>query len=1051
LLCEVALRAKLQGCVTVQIDASEHEGPYGAALALASQLAWLLPEAAGIQAAELAQQNPAQMRALHRLAPELCDALGLRAPSVRPLPSDDEPTRERAHCLSALHDLICGLARQRPLAILVDDVHRADEASLSVLGMLAHDARNLKLLLVAARRTGDEALSESNLHALIQLGATFELGPLPQRQLLEWLSSVFADAPNLGRLANFLHERTRGRPASVTALLRFLIARGELRYRDGTWVLPNEPAQMPLPADTDAAILDQLQALPEPTRALAEALGMHRGALSLELCAALSAPAQGATRAPLSPEARTEFQARLDTLVGIEVLTLGREGYRVRSEELREKLESRIDASRRTALHLRMGETILARGSQAPLEQLAAGVHLLEAHDDRGLRLTTQAAVALLSRVDGLGGAVRLLERALVIANERGASTAHRLALLGALCLGGYVADHRLVRHQEQLAAALDDFLLLPAARRLMTLGEKLGRYCGYTLALLVLSYSVLRYYAQPRHARPDRFRRVVLWGVSGMVALSGRAALCLDKPAIDRIVERIAPLRALGMRDPGGFAVEYCKGLGIATQDRYGETHALWLRLERALNKPGAMQEVPLEQRRLWVGGISYALGLFESFRGDPIVLQRAEALEASGTNMHAMIAAQLRLQYHGFRGETEQVRRAYERMENCAIQTGSSWQVETWSAISINLFATLWHDVIIAKRAMRETQRMKDDLPSLARYALSSEGTYLLRRGQPRECADVYERLLAAEAPLSRVGWSTCHGLLAEAYNQLGLHAQAKTVCERALSMIAPEDRVYFAMRLDLELAYAVALSGLGEHERATEHLNRLLECYAGFASPLALGSVHETLARIALTRGERKRFTQHLKQVEAHFTKLGNPALIARFQALSDLAGEGGGFVTKVAVMREVRAFDAAIEPIDEPAKGARAILAWLMRTCEGYDGYLFGPAEQPEDEPVLLAATSDKEPGAEVFESVSSSLRELGRDGDTTNLGTGVATQASRDGGPSHLYLLSYLEADEFHAEGALVLLGRAAHAPPVRYELLQAAAQQLRRLCGRPPT
>lgn len=1039
LLGEFALRAKLQGCITVQIDAAEHEGPYGAALALASQLAWRLPDEACKHAAELARQNPAQMRALYSLAPALCAALGLRAPSVRPLQSEQEPTRERAYCLSALHALISEIARQQPLAVLVDDVHRADEASLSVLGTLAHDARNLKLLVVVACRTGDEALSESNLHALMQFGAAFEIGPLTERQLSEWLSSVFGDAPNLGRLANFLYERTRGRPASVAALVRFLIAHGELRYRDGTWVLPNEPAQLPLPADTDDATLDRLQALPEPTRALAEAFGMHRGALSLELCAALSTPANG------SAPTRDALAAQLEALVSIEVLTLGREGYRVSSERLREKLEARIDATRRTALHLRMGEAILARGAQTPLEQLAAGVHLLEAQDPRGQALTTHAASVLLSRVDGLGGAVRLLERALVIANERGFSSAHRLALLGALCLGGYVADHHLVRYQEQLSSALDDMLLLPMARKLRAIGNKLGRYWGYSFGLLAIGWSVVRYYAQPRHARPERFRRVVLWGVSGMVALCGRAALCLDKPAIDRIVARIAPLRGLGMRDPGGFAIAYCEALGIATQDRYGTTHALWLRLEKSLNRPGAMREVALEQRRLWIGGVSYALGLFESFRGDPIVLQRAEELEASGTDMHAMIAAQLRLQYHGFRGETEQVRKAYERMESCAIQTGSSWQVETWSAISINLFATLWHDVIIAKRAMRETQRMKDDLPSLTRYALSSEGTYLLRRGQPAECAEVYERLLAAEQPLSRIGWCTCHGLLAEAYNQLGMHDKAKAVCERALSVIAPDDRVYFAMRIELELPYAVALSGLGEHERATEHLNMLLECYARFGSPLALGSVHETLARIALARGERKRFTQHLKEVEAHFTKLGNPALIARFQALSDLAGEGGGFVTKVAVMREVRAFDAAIEPIDDAAQGARAILAWLMRTCEGYDGYLFGPAEQPEDEPVLLAATTDKEPGAEVFETVSSSLRKLGGDGDTTNLGTGVATQAHRDGGSSHLYLLSYLEADEFHAEGALVLLGRAPHAPPVRYELLQAAAQQLRRL------
>jgi hypothetical protein len=154
-----------------------------------------------------------------------------------------------------------------------------------------------------------------------------------------------------------------------------------------------------------------------------------------------------------------------------------------------------------------------------------------------------------------------------------------------------------------------------------------------------------------------------------------------------------------------------------------------------------------------------------------------------------------------------------------------------------------------------------------------------------------------------------------------------------------------------------------------------------------------------------------------------------------------------VTRVAVMREVRAFEAALEAIGVAGEGARAILAWLMRSCEGYDGYLFGPPDEQDEDPVLLAATCDRDPSSDVFESVASSLLALGQQGDTTNFGTNAASRTSRDGVSSHLFLLSYLEADDYHAEGALVLIGRAPHAPPVRYELLQAAGQQLSRLLG----
>jgi hypothetical protein len=1033
-LAEVALRAKLRGCTVLQVDASEHDGPFGAALALARQLVQRFPAVTAEQTRIRAQDahGAAQTAALVRLAPELGLRLSLRPPRATPLPPSEEPTRERALCLSALHALIADVARRHPLAVLVDDVHRADEGSLGVLGALAHEARRLKLLVAVTRRSKDEALCESGLMTLAQCGSAIELGLLGERQLFEALSTVFGDAPHLGRLASFLHQRTRGRPSSVSGLVRFLIARGELRHREGAWVLPSEPSDMALPDDVEDAALERLRAEPDAVRALAQALSMHRGALTPELCAAMSRE---------HGEAGSEQQ--LTALVRCEVLVPGSAGYRFRSERLREKLATSIDPARAVALHLRMGEAILARGAQSPLEQLAAGVHLLEGRDPRGLAIATAAAACFSDRIGGIGDAVRLLERAATLAREANAPAAHLLTLLSPLGLGAYTLDHRLARHSDEIAALLDDVGGLSLGRKLGAFGARFGSLGRRLFTLLGLGIGVLRFYLRPRATRPARYRQVVRWGVGAVVALAGRATICLDKQACDRMAALIEPLRALGMRDPAGVAHEYCATLSIAIEDHYSQTRERWLALDRLL-KENDLSEVPIEQFRLWQGGVAYGLGVFESFRGDPAVLERAAELDASGSDMHAMIASQLRLQYHGFRGEAEQVLKAYERMEACAIQAGSSWQVETWSAISINLFASLWHDVITAKRAMRETQRMKNGLPSLERYAISSEATYLLRRGQARECADLYEPLLAAEPPMSRIGWSTSSGLLAEAYNQLGMHREAKALCERVFAEVGTQDRVYFAMRMPVDIAWAVAVAALGEPERAVRYLHELRDCYAVHGSPVALGSVHEALARIELARGNRKLFTENLKQVEAHFTRLANPALIARFQALSDLAGEGGGILTKVAVLREVRAFEAAIEAIEHPGEAARAILAWLMRDCEG-DGYLFGPPEQEGEDPVLLAATTEREPGSEQFENVASALRSLGRKDDSTNCGTGAATVTSRDGSSSHLFLLSYLEADEFRAEGALLLLGRGPQAPPIRYELLQVAGQQLRRL------
>ena len=625
-----------------------------------------------------------------------------------------------------------------------------------------------------------------------------------------------------------------------------------------------------------------------------------------------------------------------------------------------------------------------------------------------------------------------------------------------------------LTDYETCMREALDQVSGLDVARKLEALFGKLGKRFGLFGAFLGIAFGVVRYYVRPRGSSPDdprpvRVRLAIRLGVLAMVAIAGRATICLDRAGALSAADHIKPLRVLGRGDSGGFAVAYCRGLAMATEDRYERTYRYWLDLERRLSVPGSLHDVQGEQRALWEAGVAYVLGLFEGFRGDARALARAERLERSHNGIQRMIATQIRLQYHGFRGEAEQVRAAYERMEACAIEVGSAWQVETWSPIATNLFGALWHDVILTKRSLRDTQRIAAELPSLRRYAITSEAIYLQRRGQPRDGADLFEPLLAEEPALSRIGWSVTAGLLAEAYNQLGMHAEAKALCERVLSTVPLEDKPYYAMRIAVEVPYAIALAALGDYDKARAHLLELLECYGPAGSPAALGTVHEALARIELSllhkgQGDRRRYTEHVKQVEKHFTTLGNPALIARFQALTDATGQGGGLLTKIAINREVRAFEAALDTVEDRAEGARHILAWLMRSCEGYDGYLFarrdelaaadGDAPALEEAAEMVAATSDKEPGEDVFRSVAEALDALGGSGDTTNFGTSAATRTRRDGSSTHLFLLSYLDAEEFQAEGALVLLGRAPTAPPVRYELLQAAALQLRRLTHR---
>jgi hypothetical protein len=231
--------------------------------------------------------------------------------------------------------------------------------------------------------------------------------------------------------------------------------------------------------------------------------------------------------------------------------------------------------------------------------------------------------------------------------------------------------------------------------------------------------------------------------------------------------------------------------------------------------------------------------------------------------------------------------------------------------------------------------------------------------------------------------------------------------------------------------------------------------------------LGSLHETAARLAWQREDRKSFSQHLKHVEENFCPLANSALIARYTALTALGGTEGGVSAKIATLREVRAFEAALEPLQDRALVAHHVFAWLMQKCDGFTGFLIaqeGPTLVP------LISSDHRDPSPEALEMVKRSLASLVQEAVTTHmpdpqLDTHVerpslrrdlqGTAAANDG--LHLHLLSYVADGRFYGEGALVLFGPINKPPRIRYDFLQVAAKHLQRVRSRasmsapPPT
>ena len=86
-------------------------------------------------------------------------------------------------------------------------------------------------------------------------------------------------------------------------------------------------------------------------------------------------------------------------------------------------------------------------------------------------------------------------------------------------------------------------------------------------------------------------------------------------------------------------------------------------------------------DKRPLYVTGAHYARGTFAIMLANGrAALESADALDASGLKLYAMIASQLRFLYYMNRGEFSKAAAHREQVELHAAHVGSAWQVETW-----------------------------------------------------------------------------------------------------------------------------------------------------------------------------------------------------------------------------------------------------------------------------------------------------------------------------------------------------------------------------------
>lgn len=127
---------------------------------------------------------------LARLLPDLAPRLGVAAPSLEIA----SPDLERTLLFEGIVELVEWACRDRPLFVVMEDVHLADAPSLQLVGYVARRIRTLPLLVVLTRRelprrTDADALQDT-LRSRGVLLQEIQLSPLPDDEIASLVRTV---------------------------------------------------------------------------------------------------------------------------------------------------------------------------------------------------------------------------------------------------------------------------------------------------------------------------------------------------------------------------------------------------------------------------------------------------------------------------------------------------------------------------------------------------------------------------------------------------------------------------------------------------------------------------------------------------------------------------------------------------------------------------------------------------------------------------------------------------------------------------------------------
>jgi len=348
--------------------------------------------------------------ALSGAAIALPTELGQGGPGAEPV---GEAERYRVH--QGFAERIVQAARQTPLVVAIEDLHWADEATYELVPYLARKLREARVLLLATYRS-DEL---HRLHPLNHVLAELARGRLAEDVRLHKLSleetgTVLREAMGLTRppttaFRQAIWERTEGNPFFIEEILRALIEKGELTYRDGAWRRTKEVADLAIPVSVRDAVQQRLLAMEPNARKVIQVAAVIGPRFGFDLLVEVSGLGETAVL--------DAIKSAIDQQLVREDADAADDVYAFRHALSRESVLAEMLQRERRVLHRAVGEAIEKRPDRTSrAEDLA--YHFDQARDAGRAYRYHQEAAAEAQRVFAHAQALGHLERAVELAND---------------------------------------------------------------------------------------------------------------------------------------------------------------------------------------------------------------------------------------------------------------------------------------------------------------------------------------------------------------------------------------------------------------------------------------------------------------------------------------------------------------------------------------------------------------------------------------------------------------------------------------------------------